>query len=62
MSDETIQHRELSLAEKAAITNTPGGVRFLCPQCGKYEIVRSRRERENAIRYTCPQCGFSGPN
>lgn len=44
------------------IANDPGSVRFKCPNCGKYEIVRSTQSRKLAVKYTCPECGFSGPN
>ena len=39
-----------------------GGVRFLCPNCGKYEIIRCKHCREIAARYVCKGCSFSGPN
>ena len=54
--------RELSLTEKAGIVNTPGGVIFPCPQCGEYEIVRSKKERQTVVKYKCPKGGFEGPN
>ena len=44
------------------LLNQKGSVRFLCPQCGKQEIIRARKEREIVIKYTCPKCGFVGPN
>ena len=40
----------------------PGTVRFLCPQCGESEIIRTPRARKMASKYTCPRCNFSGPN
>ncbi|MFH1409765.1 MAG: zinc finger domain-containing protein [Nanoarchaeota archaeon] len=43
-------------------TNDQGSVKFLCPNCGKQEIVRTKHERETAVRYKCPECGFDGPN
>jgi len=49
-------------ATKQRITNESGSVRFKCPQCGKYEIIRSLRARQIAAKYTCPECGFEGPN
>ncbi|NJL44118.1 MAG: DUF1610 domain-containing protein [Nitrosarchaeum sp.] len=52
----------MSLSEQASVANTPGAVNFLCPNCGKYEIIRSRKERETVVTYTCPECGFRGPN
>ncbi|MFH1174309.1 MAG: zinc finger domain-containing protein [archaeon] len=44
------------------ITNDSGSARFPCPNCGKTEIIRSRRAREVVMKYTCPECGFEGPN
>ncbi|MGM5484278.1 MAG: zinc finger domain-containing protein [Nanobdellota archaeon] len=44
------------------ITNMGGTARFMCPKCGEYEIVRSKRARELAMKYNCPKCGFEGPN
>lgn len=49
-------------ATKVKITNDTGNVRFMCPSCGKSEIIRSKKARELAIKYTCPSCGFEGPN
>jgi hypothetical protein len=47
---------------KKKITNKPGATRFLCPSCGKYEIIRCRECRIRGVKYTCPLCGFVGPN
>lgn len=47
---------------KTKLTNLKGSTRFMCPSCGKYEIVRCAHCREIAARYTCPSCSFSGPN
>jgi Zn-ribbon RNA-binding protein len=47
---------------KNKITNDIGSTRFKCPNCGEYEIIRSKKARELAIKYTCPGCGFEGPN
>jgi hypothetical protein len=47
---------------KKDIMNNTGTTIFMCPKCGKYEIVRCKHCREIAARYTCPECGFSGPN
>lgn len=53
---------KLCQATKKRIENDSGAVTFMCPQCGKHEIVRSSFARKNAIPYTCPECGFTGPN
>ena len=42
--------------------NSPGAVKFKCPNCLKHDIVRCRHCRELASRYVCQLCGFSGPN
>ncbi len=34
---------------------------FLCPNCGKIEILRCSKCRKQSVRYTCPVCGFKGP-
>ena len=47
---------------KKKITNKPGSTRFLCPSCGKHEIIRCADCRKRGIKYTCPSCGFVGPN
>jgi len=39
-----------------------GAAKFLCPECGKYNIVRCKNCREKAAKYVCPECGFTGPN
>ena len=50
------------LSCKFRVVNDKGGVNFLCPNCGKYEIVRCSKCRVNAAKYNCPNCGFIGPN
>jgi len=47
---------------KKQITNIAGTVQFLCPKCGKGQIVRSKEARKQATKYRCPECGFVGPN
>ena len=44
------------------IANDSGSVRFPCPGCGKYEIIRSSKARKTVVKYKCPLCGFEGPN
>ncbi len=43
------------------VTNDKGVVRFMCPKCGKYEIIRCSTCRKNGTPYKCPNCGFEGP-
>ncbi|MBT3298070.1 RNA-binding protein [archaeon] len=50
------------ISTKKRIDNDIGSVSFMCPSCGKFEIVRSSFARKNAMKYTCPNCGFTGPN
>ena len=47
---------------KKPVYNDRGSVKFLCPECGQYEIVRSKDARVNAMKYTCANCNFTGPN
>jgi Zn-ribbon RNA-binding protein len=47
---------------KRKITNEKGSALFLCPSCGKFNIVRCRHCRQIAAKFTCPECGFVGPN
>ena len=47
---------------KTKITNLTGTTRFMCPKCGKREIIRCKHCREIAAKYKCPECKFSGPN
>jgi predicted RNA-binding Zn-ribbon protein involved in translation (DUF1610 family) len=44
------------------IANDSGAARFMCPNCGKYELIRCVKCRKNAAKYKCPNCGFEGPN
>lgn len=45
-----------------SLANDQGATSFLCPGCGKYEIIRCKKCRETAVKYKCPECGFIGPN
>ena len=53
---------KICLSCKLKVSNDPGSVRFKCPQCGKFEMVRCSKCRKEAIKYTCPNCEFTGPN
>jgi len=44
------------------ITNDRGSLKFKCPSCNDYEIVRSSEARKAAEKYKCAACGFTGPN
>lgn len=47
---------------KKDVANDAGTAKFMCPKCGKSEVIRCRHCREIAAKYTCPECGFTGPN
>jgi Zn-ribbon RNA-binding protein len=47
---------------KKKIANLKATTRFMCPSCGKVEIIRCGHCREIVTRYRCPGCGFEGPN
>lgn len=55
-----VQKKCISMNVK--IANDKGAVTFICPACGKHEIVRSSAARKVVAKYTCPECGFTGPN
>lgn len=46
---------------KERVTNK-SVVRFMCPKCGNYEIIRCPHCRSIVAKYKCPECGFEGPN
>jgi Zn-ribbon RNA-binding protein len=45
-----------------SIVNDPGAVKFSCPSCGKYAVIRCSNCRKIVAKYKCPLCGFEGPN
>ncbi|MBI4140911.1 RNA-binding protein [Candidatus Woesearchaeota archaeon] len=47
---------------KNVLANQSGTAKFLCPQCGKVEIVRCAHCRKIAAKYVCAECNFEGPN
>ncbi|MBN1644945.1 DUF1610 domain-containing protein [Candidatus Woesearchaeota archaeon] len=47
---------------KEDITNQRGTVKFMCPKCGKTEIIRCPHCKKIAAKYKCSACGFEGPN
>lgn len=47
---------------KRRVTNLTNTTRFMCPKCGKYEIVRCGHCRDTIAKYKCHECGFMGPN
>lgn len=55
-------NQEKCISTKKSITNDGGAVKFLCPNCGKYTIIRSQHARKIAAKYICPECSFEGPN
>jgi Zn-ribbon RNA-binding protein len=47
---------------RVKILSSDASVRFMCPNCGKIEIIRCKKCRVESIPYTCSECGFEGPN
>lgn len=47
---------------KKNISNQAGTAKFMCPKCGKFEILRCANCRQTVAKYVCPGCGFIGPN
>ncbi|MBN2423318.1 DUF1610 domain-containing protein [Candidatus Woesearchaeota archaeon] len=47
---------------KQRITNAKGTAVFMCPNCGKQQIIRCIDCRKTVVKYKCPECGFEGPN
>ncbi|MBS3166660.1 DUF1610 domain-containing protein [Candidatus Woesearchaeota archaeon] len=47
---------------KVPIANQRGVVKFKCPNCGDFVIIRCKHCRELGSKYLCQKCGFSGPN
>jgi hypothetical protein len=38
-----------------------GWVKFFCPECGEFLIVRCSRCKRLSNSYKCEKCGFEGP-
>jgi Zn-ribbon RNA-binding protein len=53
---------KVCISTKKKVDNDNSATSFMCPKCGKFEIVRSTFARKNAMKYTCPNCDFTGPN
>ncbi|MFC1742065.1 zinc finger domain-containing protein [Nanoarchaeota archaeon] len=47
---------------KKKVANMVGTVKFVCPNCGKTDIIRCGHCREIVAKYKCHECGFEGPN
>jgi predicted RNA-binding Zn-ribbon protein involved in translation (DUF1610 family) len=50
-----------SSSKKPVSPDDVGTVRFLCPNCGNFTIVRSSQSRSLGNPYLCHNCGFKGP-
>jgi len=50
------------ISSNVSVVNDNGAVKFPCPSCGKYTIVRCSNCRKIVTKYKCPVCGFEGPN
>ncbi|MFC1647980.1 zinc finger domain-containing protein [Nanoarchaeota archaeon] len=57
-----IENQVKCMSCKNLLANQPGSVKFMCPNCGKYEIIRCKTCRQIVAKYTCPECKFTGPN
>jgi len=57
-----MENKKKCISCKKDVTNDAGTAEFLCPNCGKYNLIRCKHCREIAAKYTCPECGFNGPN
>jgi predicted RNA-binding Zn-ribbon protein involved in translation (DUF1610 family) len=58
----TLSETKHCSTSKVSLMNNSGNAVFLCPSCGKHEIVRTAAMRKISAKYTCPACGFEGPN
>lgn len=47
---------------KKKIANLEGTTKFMCPGCGKVQIIRCGHCRNIVAKYKCHGCGFEGPN
>ncbi|MBN2053099.1 DUF1610 domain-containing protein [Candidatus Woesearchaeota archaeon] len=50
------------LSCNVSVVNDRGSVKFTCPNCGQYTIIRCSNCRKTVAKYKCPACGFEGPN
>jgi len=57
---ETVKTRVCSSC-KRTISPDEKPVIFMCPNCGKVEIIRCSKCRKQGVKYVCPVCGFVGP-
>ncbi|MBN2142832.1 DUF1610 domain-containing protein [Candidatus Woesearchaeota archaeon] len=62
MSTEKIIRGDHCTSCNTSVVNESGAVKFKCPGCGKYEIIRCANCRKIVTKYKCPSCGFEGPN
>lgn len=59
---QSVEEPKKCITSNVSIMNNRGAVMFMCPACGKHEIVRTSHMRKLSAKYTCPECGFEGPN
>ncbi|MFC1697487.1 zinc finger domain-containing protein [Nanoarchaeota archaeon] len=52
----------ICLSCKVKLANLTGSVKFKCPKCGEFEIIRCKHCRDIVAKYKCAACGFEGPN
>ncbi len=53
---------ERCISCNTSVVNERGAVKFNCPNCGKYQIIRCENCRRIVTKYECPLCHFIGPN
>ncbi|MFX0060699.1 MAG: zinc finger domain-containing protein [Candidatus Hermodarchaeota archaeon] len=58
---DTLKLDRCTSTNKVITPTDHGTVRFLCPNCGAFKIIRSSKARKFGIRYKCANCGFEGP-
>jgi predicted RNA-binding Zn-ribbon protein involved in translation (DUF1610 family) len=57
----TIKLENSSSSNKVIPPTDFGAIRFSCPNCGDFIIIRSSQDRNFGNRYVCHKCGFVGP-
>ena len=46
---------------KKDISSGKNSTKFICPECGKNEIIRCGNCRKLSTKYKCEECGSEGP-
>ncbi|MHA1990442.1 MAG: zinc finger domain-containing protein [Candidatus Hodarchaeales archaeon] len=56
-----IQMSHCSCCQTQIVPEDVGTVRFDCPECNQFLIIRCGRCRNLGNQFKCHNCGFSGP-